>query len=91
MKKFKILNKFSSFIFGKILFIKYLLIKNDEIKIINFIGLCTYYKKKNGSFAVKNIIKNESISIILNTCSPILQTILHVNRYKKKIKLKKLK
>ncbi|MGB9154650.1 MAG: hypothetical protein WCD70_16375, partial [Alphaproteobacteria bacterium] len=66
-------------------------IKDDEIKLTNFIGLCTYYQKKSNSFAIKNVVKNESLTIIANLQSPTLQTLLRINRYKKKFKLKKLK
>ena len=90
MKKFRKLNKFPKSIVGKIIHISYLLLKEDETKITNFIGLCTYYQKRNGSFLLKNNIKGENVILIMNTHSPILQTLIYVVRYKKKIKLKRL-
>jgi ribosomal protein L19 len=90
MEKFKKLNKFTKSIVGKIMYVSYLLLKEDETKITNFIGLCTYYQKRNGNFLLKNNVKGENINLIMSTSSPILQTLIYIKRYKKKIKLKKL-
>jgi ribosomal protein L19 len=72
------------------MYVSYLLLKEDETKITNFIGLCTYYQKRNGNFLLKNNVKGENINLIMSTSSPILQTLIYIKRYKKKIKLKKL-
>jgi len=58
MKKFKTSNQFYNNLIGKIIYVKYILIKADEIKLSEFIGLCVYYKK-NGTFALKNVIKKK--------------------------------
>src|SRR3989344_4739639 len=61
---------------GTVLYIKYLLLKEDEIKISSFIGLCVVKKRKSNTLVLKNNIKKESIKII--------------RRYKKKFRLSKL-
>lgn len=74
---------------GLIISIKYLLIKEDELKILSFIGLCIY-KKKNSSILLKNLIKKESVNLLIQLNSPLILKINLIQKYKKKFKLSKL-
>lgn len=75
---------------GSVLFIKYLLLKEDEIKISSFIGLCVIKKKKSNTLVLKNNIKKENIKLIINAHSPLIIDIKIIKRYKKKFRLSKL-
>jgi ribosomal protein L19 len=75
---------------GSVLYIKYLLLKEDEIKISSFIGLCITQKKKSNTLILKNNIKKENIKLIINTHSPLIVSIKVIKRYKKKFRLAKL-
>jgi len=70
---------------GSVLYIKYLLLKEDEIKISSFIGLCITQKKKSNTLILKNNIKKENIKLIINTHSPLIVSIKVIKRYKKKV------
>jgi ribosomal protein L19 len=73
-----------------VLYIKYLLLKEDEIKISSFIGLCVIKKKKSNTIVLKNNIKKEDIKLVINIHSPLIINIKIVKRYKKKFRLSKL-
>jgi len=75
---------------GAVLYIKYLLLKEDEIKISSFIGLCVIKKRKSNTLVLKNNIKKESIKLIINAHSPLVISIKIIKRYKKKFRLSKL-
>jgi ribosomal protein L19 len=75
---------------GMVLYIKYLLLKEDEIKISSFIGLCVIKKKKSNTIVLKNNIKKEDIKLVINIHSPLIISIKIVKRYKKKFRLSKL-
>lgn len=75
---------------GMVLYIKYLLLKEDEIKISSFIGLCVIKKKKSNTIVLKNNIKKEDIKLVINIHSPLIINIKIVKRYKKKFRLSKL-
>src|SRR3989344_4296906 len=75
---------------GTVLYIKYLLLKEDEIKISSFIGLCVVKKRKSNTLVLKNNIKKESIKLIINAHSPLIISIKIIRRYKKKFRLSKL-
>jgi ribosomal protein L19 len=75
---------------GMVLYIKYLLLKEDEIKISSFIGLCVIKKKKSNTIVLKNNIKKEDIKLVINIHSPLIINIKIVKKYKKKFRLSKL-
>jgi ribosomal protein L19 len=75
---------------GAVLYIKYLLLKEDEIKISSFIGLCVIKKKKSNTLVLKNNIKKENIKLVINAHSPLIINIKIIKRYKKKFRLSKL-
>jgi ribosomal protein L19 len=75
---------------GQLINVKYIIIKNDEIRILNFIGLCVLKKKKNLTLSLKNLIKREVVSLIINLQSPIILKVNIINKYKKKYRLNKL-
>lgn len=75
---------------GNVLYIKYLLLKEDEIKISSFIGLCVIKKKKPNTLVLKNNIKKENIKLIINAQSPLIISIKVIKRYRKKFRLSKL-
>jgi len=75
---------------GSVLYIKYLLLKENEKKISSFIGLCITQKKKSNTLILKNNIKKENIKLIINTHSPLIVSIKVIKRYKKKFRLAKL-
>lgn len=75
---------------GNVLYIKYLLLKEDEIKISSFIGLCVIKKKKSNTLVLKNNIKKENIKLIINAQSPLIISIKIIKRYRKKFRLSKL-
>jgi hypothetical protein len=89
MKQFKIIEKNIN-LTNQIVYIELIAIRESEIKLLNFIGLCIFYKKKNGSFVIKNTIKKETIVLTLNVRSPLLLKISKLNIYRKKNKLKRL-
>jgi hypothetical protein len=89
MKQFKIIEKNIN-LTNQIVYIELIAIRESEIKLLNFIGLCIFYKKKNGSFVIKNTIKKETIVLTLNIRSPLLLKISKLNIYRKKNKLKRL-
>jgi len=67
---------------GSVLYIKYLLLKEDEIKISSFIGLCVVKKRKSNTLILKNSIKKENIKLVINAHSPLIISIKIVKRYK---------
>jgi ribosomal protein L19 len=75
---------------GSIVFIKYLLLKEDEIKISTFIGLCILQKKKSNTLILKNNIKKENIKLIVHAHSPLILSMKILKKYKKKYRLSKL-
>ena len=75
---------------GNVLYIKYLLLKEDEIKISSFIGLCVIKKKKSNTLVLKNNIKKENIKLVINAQSPLIISIKVIKRYRKKFRLSKL-
>lgn len=75
---------------GSIIFIKYLLLKEDEIKIANFIGLCILKKKKSNTILLKNTVKKENVRLIIHAHSPLILNIKVIKKYKKKYRLSKL-
>ena len=83
-------NKLNLITSGKVLYVRYLLIKNDEIKISNFIGLCITKKRNVNAITIQNVVKKEKIQITIYLNSPLLLSILIVKKYKKKYRLNKL-
>lgn len=75
---------------GTIIFTRYLLLKEDEIKIANFIGLCIVKKKKSNTLVLKNSVKKENIQLLIHAHSPLLLNMKIIKRYKKKYRLSKL-
>lgn len=75
---------------GNVLYVKYLLLKEDEIKISSFIGLCVLKKKKSNTLVLKNSIKKENIKLVINAHSPLITSIKVIKKYKKKFRLSKL-
>ena len=75
---------------GKLIFVKYLLIKEDEIKISNFIGLCISKRKSSNTLVLKNHVKKESIKFLIYLHSPLLVHVKILKKYKKKYRLNKL-
>lgn len=75
---------------GNVLYVKYLLLKEDEIKISSFIGLCILKKKKSNTVVLKNNIKKENIKLVITAHSPLIISIKVMKRYKKKFRLSKL-
>jgi ribosomal protein L19 len=85
--KKKLFNLFHS---GKIILTQYLLLKNDEVKITNFIGICLSLKKKSNTILLKNTIKKDEIKLLLYGHSPLIVKIKVLKKYKKKYRLKKI-
>lgn len=75
---------------GSVLYIKYLLLKEDEIKVSSFIGLCVIKKNKSNTLILKNNIKKENVNLMINAHSPLVISIKIIKRYKKKFRLSKL-
>lgn len=75
---------------GSVIYIQYLLLKEDEIKISNFIGLCVIKKKKSNTLVIKNTVKKEAVKLIVNTHSPLILKVKVLKRYKQKFRLSKL-
>lgn len=75
---------------GNVIYIQYLLLKEDEIKISNFIGLCVIKKKKVNTLVIKNTVKKEAVKLIVNTHSPLILKVKVLKRYKQKFRLSKL-
>lgn len=75
---------------GNILLIKYLLLKEDEIKTMNFIGLCIARIKRNNAIVLKNTIKKEKIKLMIYGHSPLIVSIKIIKKFKKKFRLSKL-
>jgi ribosomal protein L19 len=75
---------------GSVLYIKYLLLKEDEIRISSFIGLCVIKKKKSNTLVLKNNIKKENVKLMINIHSPLIINVKVIKRYKKKFRLSKL-
>jgi ribosomal protein L19 len=75
---------------GSIVFIKYLLLKEDEIKISNFVGLMISKKNKSNTIVLKNNIKKENVKLLVHTHSPLILKIKILKKYKKKYRLAKL-
>lgn len=75
---------------GNIMLIQYLLIKEDEIKISNFIGLCILKKNKSNTLVLKNSIKKEDIKFLIYLHSPLIISIKVLKKYKKKYRLNRL-
>jgi ribosomal protein L19 len=75
---------------GQVVYLKYMLIKEDEIKISNFIGLCIAKKNKSNSLLIKNNIKKEDIKLLVHAHSPLIVSFKILKRYRKKYRLNKL-
>ena len=75
---------------GVVIYISYLLLKEDEIKISNFIGLCVAKKNKSNTIILKNTIKKENIKLLLNSHSPLILKLKILKKYKQKFRLAKL-
>lgn len=75
---------------GAIIYVSYLLLKEDEIKISNFIGLCVAKKNKSNTIILKNTVKKESIKLLVNSHSPLILKLKILKRYKQKFRLTKL-
>jgi ribosomal protein L19 len=75
---------------GSVIFIRYLLLKEDEIKIASFIGLCILKKKKSNTLLLKNNVKKENIKLIVHGHSPLILNIKILKKYKRKYRLSKL-
>lgn len=75
---------------GLVLFIKYILVKEDEIKISNFVGLCIVNKNKAGTIVLKNTIKKTKITLNLVKTSPLILQIIPLKKYRKTFRLSKL-
>jgi ribosomal protein L19 len=73
---------------GKIIYLKYILIKEDEIKILNFIGLCIQNNK--GTIILQNRIKKDSLRLTVKLNSPTITEIRIVKGYIKKSRLSKI-
>jgi len=69
---------------GRVVYVRYILIKEDEIKISNFIGLCIAKKNKSNSLLIKNNVKKEDIKLLIHTHSPLIVNFKILKRYKKK-------
>lgn len=72
------------------IYVRYILIKEDEIKISNFIGLCIAKKNKSNSLVIKNNVKKEDVKLLIHTHSPLIVDFKILKRYKKKSRLNKL-
>ena len=88
----KIYNKniYNILLKGKIIYLKYILIKNDEIRISNFIGICISIKKKSNSILLKNTVKKYEVNLTICGHSPLIIQIKILKKYKKKYRLSKL-
>ena len=75
---------------GRLFLVKNILIKNDEIKIFSFIGLCTQTKKARKVIVLKNTIKKERIKFIFNLDSPLIIEAIPLKWYKKRSRISKL-
>lgn len=75
---------------GNIMLIQYLLIKEDEIKISNFIGLCILKKNKSNTLVLKNSVKKEDVKLLIYLHSPLIISIKVLKKYKKKYRLSRL-
>lgn len=75
---------------GNIIFVQYLLLKEDEIKISNFIGLSLLIKGKSNTLLLKNNIKKEKIRLLIHLHSPLILKVQSLKKYKKKFRLNKL-
>jgi ribosomal protein L19 len=75
---------------GTIIFAQYLLLKEDEIKVANFIGLCILKKKKSNTLILKNSVKKENVQLTIHAHSPLITHMRVIKRYKKKYRLSKL-
>lgn len=75
---------------GRVVYVRYILIKEDEIKISNFTGLCIAKKNKSNSLLIKNNVKKEDIKLLIHTHSPLIVNFKILKRYKKKYRLNKL-
>jgi ribosomal protein L19 len=75
---------------GNILLIKYLMLKEDEIKTMSFIGLCIARIKQNNAIVLKNTIKKEKIKLMIYGHSPLIVSIKIIKKFKKKFRLSKL-
>lgn len=95
MKKYQIkkfqthLNK-QLFKTGLVIFIKYLIIKEDEVRILSFVGLCISKKNKYNTILLKNVIKKETINLLIYLHSPLIVGLKIIKKYKKKYRLNKL-
>lgn len=76
---------------NQIVYVELIAIRENEIKQLNFIGLCALFRKKSGSFIIKNSIKKEIVTFTLNIQSPLVLKLTGLTIYRKKIKLKKMK
>lgn len=91
LKKNKTTKKIASVIKpGTVLYVNYLLLKEDEVRVSNFIGLCISKKNKSGALILKNYIKKESMKLLIYYNSPLTIKLTPIKRYRKKYRLSKL-
>ena len=75
---------------GKVIFLRCLTLKVDEVRYSNFIGVCTNIRHKTGSLSIVNNVKKERIETRFSVFSPILDQITILKRYKKKYRLRNI-
>ena len=75
---------------GNVIYLKYILLKEDEIKVSNFIGLCILKKNKSNTIVLKNNIKKENVTLLMYLHSPLIVEVYVLKKYKRKFRLSKL-
>lgn len=75
---------------GKVVYLEYIIIKEDEIKKFKFIGICLAKRNKYKTIFLRNLIKREHIDFLFHLNSPSIIKIKILKKYKKKYRLSKL-
>jgi ribosomal protein L19 len=75
---------------GSVIYLNYLFIQEHEVRVMNFIGLCTSRSNQSNSIIIINNIKKERIKLVMNLASPAIIKLVKLKKYKNKFRLNKL-
>jgi ribosomal protein L19 len=75
---------------GAVIHFEYILIKEDEIRIAPFIGLCMARAEKNNTILLKNYIKRTEMYLLIYGHAPLIFSAKIIKKYRKKYRLNKL-
>ena len=75
---------------GKVVYLRCLTLKIDEVRFSNFVGMCISMRKKSNTITIKNTIKKEKVQLTFCANSPLIKDVLILKKYRKRYRLRKI-